>query len=231
MDISQLFKWKTEYTLVGSNKEELTNEVGEPLKVYLRIIGDNDLDLAKRYALKESKRLREQYRKESGEILPDFDEFTQEELAALLVMNEASMIYKQAERDTEVKYPTSTESLFLEDEENYSDKAARYFDELVLKIDENAQKILDDRKNYYVTLSKDALLKKVIRSYIDKIVESDMIKIYNDAILAFAVYEDPIYTKKIFANIDEARNASQFLKEQLYSEYSKLVISDTDLKK
>jgi len=231
MDISQLFKWKTEYTLVGLNKEPLSDELGNPIKVYLRIIGDNDLDIAKRYALKESKKLREQYKKEYAEVLPDFEEFTQEELAALLVMNEASMIYKQAERDTEVKYPTNTESLFLEDEENYSDKVATYFDELVLKIDENAQKILDQRKNYYATLARDNLLKKVIRSYIDKIVESDMVKIYNDAILAFAVYKDSDCTERVFSDIDEVRNATQLLKEQLYAEYSKLVISDTDLKK
>lgn len=231
MNISKLFKWKKEYTIVGRNGDPLINDSGEEIRVYLRVIGDNDLDRARKYALRQTRKLRASYQKDSAQILPDFNEFSIEELATLIVLNEASTIYKQAERDTTIKFPQDKESFNVEDAEIYVKERDEYFENLAAKVDEEAQKLLTQRVEYYKTLSHEELSRRAEKAYIDKIIEGDLSKISNDAILYFSVYEDEECTKKIFESIDDVRNAAPMLKEQLYTEYSKLVLTDLDLKK
>jgi hypothetical protein len=231
MDISKLFKWKKEYTIVGVNGEPLLNSEGEEIRVYLRVIGDNDLDRARKYALQQTRKLRASYQKDSAQVLPDFDEFSVEELATLIVLNEASTIYKEAERETTIKFPTNKDTFDIEDAENYVKERDEYFENLVVKVDEEAQKLLNQRMEYYKNLSHEDLKSRAEKSYINKIIEGDLSKLSNDAILYFSVYEDEECTKKIFESIDDVRNAAPMLKEQLYTEYSKLVLTDLDLKK
>jgi hypothetical protein len=231
MNISALFKWKLAYTLKGTTGEPVLDDTGTEITVYIRVIGDNDLDEAKKYALRESKKLRLKYREHSEDVLPDIDSLTQTELAALVVLNEASYLYKQAERDTTIPYPHSTDSLHIEDEEIFLEKLDSYFEDLVAAIDEKAQKLFTERKAYYETLPVETLQNRAKNTYIDKIVELEIVKLYNDAILFYAIYEDEACTRRVFADIDEVRNAAKFLKEQLYTEYSKLVLTDTELKK
>jgi hypothetical protein len=231
MDISKLFKWKKEYTIVGVNGEPLLNSEGEEIRVYLRVIGDNDLDRARKYALQQTRKLRASYQKDSAQILPDFDEFSVEALATLIVLNEASTIYKEAERETTIKFPTNKDTFDIEDAENYVKERDEYFENLVVKVDEEAQKLLNQRMEYYKNLSHEDLKSRAEKSYINKIIEGDLSKLSNDAILYFSVYEDEECTKKIFESIDDVRSAAPMLKEQLYTEYSKLVLTDLDLKK
>jgi hypothetical protein len=231
MDIAKLFKWKTAYTILGASGTPVLDDTGVEITVYIRVIGDNDLDEAKKYALRESKKLRTQYREHPEDILPDVDSLTQSELAALVVLNEASYLYKQAERDTTIPYPNSMDSLHIEDEEVFLEKLDSYFEDLVAAIDEKAQKLFTDRKTYYETLSLDVLQARAKNTYIDRLIEADLVKLYNDAILYYAIYYDEACTEKVFKDIPEVRNSSKVLKEQLYTEYSKLVLTDTDLKK
>lgn len=231
MDISKLFKWKMSYTIRGDNGKPLLDIEGNEITIYLRIIGDNDLDRAKKYALRQSRKLRADYRQDPQQILPDFYEYSNEQLASIIIINEATDIYKQAEREAEVKYPQNKESVSLEDAEEYEAQMSEYFDLLVDKIEEKAKAALEIRFQYYKNMATNVLIEKAQYTYINKVVEGDMAKIYNDAILFYSVYTDEECTKKSFKTIEEVRNSAQFLKEQLYKEYTKLVLKDTELKK
>ena len=231
MDISKLFKWKKEYTLVDSQGNPVVDEDDKEITVYIRVIGDNDLDEAKKFALRESRKLRNKYRASPEEILPDMDELTSTELATLVTLNEASFLYKQAERETTLPYPNSTNSLHIEDEEIYLEKLDSYFEDLIIAVDERAQKLFIETKAKYESMPIDRLRTRARNTYIDKIVEAEIVKFYNDAILFYAIYEDEACEKRVFSDIDDVRNTSRLLKEQLYTEYSKLVLTDLELKK
>ena len=231
MDISKLFKWKTAYTIIGLDGEPVLDEAGEKITVYIRVIGDNDLDEAKKYALRESRKLRTRYRLNPEDVLPDMDDLLPSELASLIVLNEASYLYKQAERNTVIPYPHSMDTLHIEDEEEFLAKLDTYFEDLVVAIDEKAQKLFLEKKEYYEAMPIENLLKRAKNTYIDKIVETEIIKFYNDAILYFAVYDDEECTEKVFTDYDSVSNSSKILKDLLYSEYSKLVLTDIELKK
>jgi hypothetical protein len=231
MDISNLFKWKKKYVIKAPDGKPLTTDDGEELYVYLRVIGDNDLDHAKRYSLRQVSKLRVEYELDPDQVLPDFNEFTVEQLASLLVLNEASEIYKRAEREVQIEYPTQKDSTKLEDAEEYVKLSDTYFERLAEKVDEVAQQGLEARIEYYKQKSKKDLIIGARKAYIEKILEGDLAKITNDAILYFCVFEDEDCTKKVFSDIDEVRNAAPYLKEQLYREYSDLVLSDRELKK
>ena len=231
MDISKLFKWKIAYVIKGDDKKPFLDPDGNTVTVYLRVIGDNDLDRAKKYALRQSRKLRADYRQDPQQVLPDFYEYSNDQLATLIVMNEATDVYKQAEKDSEVKYPHQTESVSLEDAEEYEAQMSEYFDLLLEKIEENAKAALEVRYEHYRKMDTSVLTEKAQYTYINKIVEGDMAKIYNDAILFYSVYTDEECTEKAFSSVEDVRNSAQFLKEQLYREYTKLVLKDTDLKK
>lgn len=231
MDISKLFLWKKEYVIKDAKGDPVRDSEDNPVIVYIRIIGDNDSDQAKKYTLRQSKKLRTRYRAEKEEIIPDLTDLTLDELASLQVLNEASVLYKQAERNTEIKYPKITDSPHLEDQENYSEEIDSYFDRLISAIDLKAKELIETQKQYYLSLDKQELTIKVENSYINKIIEDEMAGIYTDAIMYYAVYTDQEYTQRAFDSIEDVRNASSILKEQLYAEYSNLSIRDLELKK
>jgi len=231
MDISKLFLWKKEVVIKDKEGNPVRDADNNPLILHMRIIGDNDSDSAKKFALRESKKLRVKYRAVKEEVIPDLISLTLDELASLQILNEASTLYKQAERETEIKYPSTSDSLDLEDQENYNEAIETYFDKLITAIDAHAQELINAQKQYYMSLSKEDLLSKVETSYISKIVEQEMGKLYTDAIMYYAVYNDLECTERTFESIYDVMNSSSILKEQLYAEYANLSIRDTDLKK
>lgn len=231
MDISKLFLWKKVCIINDQQGNPLRDTEGNPVIVYMRLIGDNDSDTAKKYTLRQSKKLRNKYRSNPDVVIPDLTGMTKDEIASLQVLNEASVLYKQAERETEIPYPKETTSLYLEDQEKYAEEIENYFDKLIEAIDARASELITAQKTYYLTLTKEELMTKVDISYINKIIEDEMAKIYTDAILHFTVFEDAEYTIKVFKSIPDAQNASEVLKEQLYAAYSNLTIKDLQLKK
>ncbi len=62
VNISILFNWGKEFILYDENRKEL-------FKVYLRIIGDSDLNKAKVYALRKSAEMRKKLKSKKHNLL------------------------------------------------------------------------------------------------------------------------------------------------------------------
>jgi hypothetical protein len=230
MEISNLFKWNTVHFVEDENGDKI-REDGEPVKVFVRIVGDNDLSSARHYAIKKARKLRKEYKENAEDYIPDLDELSKEELVSIIILGEMSEIYKQAERDTEIKFPKKPDGLTLQDEERYQKERDDYFDNLQEAILNKSEEYIENRKKYYNTLSKENLKSHTTNAYINKMVENEMSKIYNDAILYYACFVDDKFEKKVFDSIEDVINASSILKSQLQNTYNKLSIKDTELKK
>lgn len=229
MDISKLFKWEGVHIIKDAQGHYITGEDGEPLKVYLRVAGDADLDKARRYALTESKKLRD-----SGEIrplIPDLSVLTDEELISFIVLNRASEIYKQAEREVEIKYPKDIEAPTLEQEETYLHEVETYFDRLHEAVIKRTNELTEAEKKALQSLTRERLLFLAIAAAENRIIEEYMLKAFNEALLHYVCFVDASFSEPVFKDIGSARNAAPFLKEQLINAYNILNLKDTELKK
>lgn len=231
MDISKLFLWTTHHIITDQYGKAMKGRDGEPVVVYLRIIGDNDLEASRKYALRKSSMLRRKYRADTDQVLPDLSMVSRDELISLILLNETSTLYKQAERDTTLEYPYLEDDFSLEAEEKYAEARETYFERLNEKIKEKTTELVEQQKRYYQQFDDDRLLDIAVKKYIDQIIEAEMLHHYNDAILYYTVFKDEECTEKVFASIEDAGNASSVLKEQLVTAYSKLTLNDVNLKK
>lgn len=229
MDISKLFKWEGAHILRDAQGHYIVGEDGEPLKVYIRVAGDADLDRIKRYALTESRRLRD-----SGEVralVPDLSDLTVEELVSFIVLNRATEIYKQAEREVEIKYPKEIETPNLAQEETYLEEVDTYFDRLHEAVIKRTTTLAEEEKTSLRGLSKERLLLLATAAAENRMLEEYMLKAFNEGLLHYVCFVDPEFTELVFKDIAAARNAAPFLKEQLINAYNILNLRDTDLKK
>lgn len=229
MEISKLFKWEGVHILCDPNGNYIRDESGEPLKVYLRIAGDNDLDQIKRYALATSKKFRESG--EAAALIPDLSGLSQEELLSFIVFNHVTELYKQAEREVELKYPHLPEMATLEEEEKYTEEIDSYYDRLHTATIEYANKLLEAERQALKSLPREELLSLAQRTAVDKLVEEYMLKAFNEALLYYTTFVDAEFKVPVFKDIENARNAAPFLKEQLINAYNILNLKDTELKK
>ena len=91
--------------MVDSKGQPIVDENGDTVKVFIRVIGDNDMDTARRLALRYSKLIREDYEVNREELTPTLDQMDTNQLVDLILVNNLSEFYRQAERDTELNYP------------------------------------------------------------------------------------------------------------------------------
>ncbi len=231
MDISKLFRWTAKVILKDLDGMPLRDANGEPVWVYIRIVGDNDLDTIRKYALKESRKARKAFTEDIDYYLPDLGSLKKEELISLILLGEMTEIYKQAERDTEINYPSAKDSLTLEQEEELSEKLETYFDRLHEAVLKNTNKLLEERRQHYNLRELEFLLPLAQKRYIDKMAEVEMSRAHNDGILRYAIFKDEEFSIPAFTSFEEAANASAHLKGQLIEAYTKLSLKDTELKK
>lgn len=229
MDISRLFKWQGVHIIKDAQGHYILGEDDEPLKVYLRVAGDADLDQIRRYALKESKKLRDS--KELEALVPSMEDLTDEELISFIVLNQATEIYKEAEREVEIKFPRDNPTATLEEEERREEEVETYFDRLHDAVIQRTNEIVAERKEGLRGNKRERLLRLCVNASVNRLAEDYMLKAFNEALLYFTCFIDDKFTEKVFDSIEAARNAAPFLKEQLISAYNILYLKDTDLKK
>ncbi len=230
MSFEQLFRWWDVCLIKNFDGQPLFKD-GEPLRVYVRILGDNDIDIARKHALKISRKNRIEYEKDPSVVIPDLSELDVAQLANLIVLNESTEIYKQVERDVELKYPADKRTPSLAEEELHLEEVDSYYERLQTEVMRQAGIALEARVKEYLNYSHERLLRIAQQSYLNKIVEEDMYRAYNDAVLYFACYEDKDFTVKVFSDMESAGNAATPFKKQLLDFYNTLIIKDTELKK
>ena len=231
MDIANLFKWSTVCFIKDETGRIIKDENGEPIKVYIRVIGDNDLDECNRYSFKVSKSLRKDYESRIDELIPDISELDREQLISLIVLNEADQIYKQANREVEVKYPKDPQDLTLSEEERFEEEKAAYFDKIQAATIDKINELIDAQKEYYRQYDEGKLVDIAKKTYLDRILYNELTKAYNDAIIYYSTYDDEKFSERTFKSIEDVKDAVPFLKNQLNNTYQQLHLKDLELKK
>lgn len=231
-----LFKWTHEVVLEDSFGEQVLKSDGTPWKVYQRVVGDAEIDMARQTALRHSATLRKRLRNSSDldrmTIIPDYSILTVEQVIALIVLNELSDIRAEASRDLLFSYPEQpTGSDSLEEQEKYQELVDTYFERREAKLQEEVNKLIVIRREHLEQYNEERLRKVHEESAIQSACREEMISIFNEVVTYFGTYSDAEFTTKAFGSYNTFKNASSVLKSQLIQKYTELEVSGQQLKK
>lgn len=232
VDISKLFDW-------GRVFEVFDPETGEVVHiVYMKLLGDADLNRARVHALRKSSELRRQLRDPNSDYrlayIRDIDEFTEQELINMITVLSNREITKNATREIKItmpKPPKSTASLekleaFQKEVDEYPEKRQQ----AVKKAIENAVKVLEAELRQS---SKEENYKRYVKSIIDELCEREGIDAFNDMQVYLGCYKDDSYKaeSRFFASFEAFDNLEPTVKNSFKVAYNSLDVEVGELKK
>jgi len=241
--ISDLLRWKSEIILkenLAEDAKPITKD-GKPVKIYMRVVGDEDLQDAYKSARVHSATKRKALRDETSlefkdQVLP-VREATKEDCLELIKVarsqNFQSEAYANTERPDDIKLeeiavdpdaPTLEEQEQLDAanaklEEDFNKAIKEYIETKMTEIDaefadislENTRSIAELEVSNITSLS--IFLQEVL-----------------DAKIVAACYTDKGYTEKAFTDIDDYRSSASIIKEQVSKAYMDLELKTEDVK-
>jgi hypothetical protein len=229
VDVSKLYAWGAKFKIDNKFSDE-------SFEVYMRLVGDADLNRTRVYALRKSAELRKKLKTiDSDERLayiPDPDTIDEEQLIQVILMDKIRDATERVVKNLRMKMPEEPKSsATLEEQEEYQ----RIVDEYPLVreklINEEVNKILTVETEKLKLLGKDTLLRDYERSLINQLCENEMLACYRDACVFYGTYSDEKFTKRFFKSFDELDEFQKDIKDQLINSYMMLEVGGEDLKK
>jgi len=235
MNLSELFKWTGELTIKDRNGEPVIVRK-RPLVLYQRVVGDNDLALARKMALKASRGLRKELRDETSSshaaMIPDSESLSDEVLANMVILADSPEIRRlanaQADKPREPLEPKQEAS--LEVQEEYEVELEEYKLAVAKAVEDKLREIIDARSAELGKLSREELSTMFLESTIKSICQAEMLKVFNNWCAYLGTYRDSKHTTRAFSSYDEYANVSPELKTQILDGYLTLEINGADLK-
>jgi hypothetical protein len=230
VDISQLFKWHKEVEIADSY-------TGQKEKVYIRLVGDADINRARTYGYREAAVLRKNLKADGSDerlaFLAEVGEFEDREvLVNAIVLLRISDIYNQSIRETTVPEPKEPKSDGTQEEfENYQlaiDNYPLVFSEAV---NQTIDKVKDRHLKELRNRPDDQLYKLYEKEVINRLCQEYMQAAYYDMCVFLGTFNDLEFTQPTFSSIEEYRNVHTHMKNTLKSEYQSLELGTDILKK
>ena len=229
VDISKLFTWGKKYEIVDNNNEVVYT-------LYMRLLGDADLNKTRVYALRKSQELRKKLRDVNSDerllYVKDQEDMSKDELVYNIAALSMREINKRAGREVSIPRPKAPKSdAGLEKMEKYQAELDNY----PKKYNEALQKFIkgevDKLKKALEEKSEDELYKMYVRMVIDEYCELEAFNAYREMELFLGCYEDEDYTQKAWDTFEKFENFDSDMKAQIRAEYEKLDINMDELKK
>lgn len=229
VDISKLFNWGSDFSLFDSMGSELT-------KVWMRLVGDAELNRARVFALRESAKLRKALKNEDSDerwaYIADIEILEFENLVETVLIYMTRDTTISAMKEIKVPLPKEPESdASLEAQEEYQNKVDAYPAERSKLIREYVETALGKERQRLLTMSKEAVYKEFVSLAINTICEEEMIKRFREMCVFFGTFKDSEYKNKFFNDFYDFDNLPTEIKTQLIEYYSALEINGEDLKK
>jgi len=229
VDISKLFRWGNQFKILDSMNNEL-------LDVYIRLVGDAELNRARVYALRKSAELRKKLKDtESDEYfayIPDKDLIEKD------ILIENILLYMTRELTlesfNEIKPPLPVEpasDASLEKQEEYQREIDEFPKKREALIRENVVKVLDRRREDLKNRDMDSLYNDFIKLLINQVCEDEMLNKFKEMSVYLGTYKDSEFKERLFKDFEVFENLPNEIKTQFLDNYSVLEISGEDLKK
>ena len=227
IDLNRLLSWRKEFTIL--------DDKSEAYKVYIRLVGDAEINRARVFALRKSAELRKKFRDETSDehlaFIPDRDAVDKEHLVESLILYEVRGVTMEAYKKIEVvhpKEPTSDSS--LEEQEKYQAEVDAYPSKVQDAVKAYVEKELDKKRKAFNKRSEEDLYNELKQAIIEQQCETEMYGKFKEICVYFGVYKDADYKERLFSSFEEFENLPSDTKTKFMTFYNSLEIGTDDLK-
>lgn len=229
VNITPLFSWGKSFELVDQDEMPI-------MKVFMRLVGDADLNRARIYALRMSAEKRKSLADKNSD---DHIAFIQEEgaleherLLGLCVLFSSKDISQRALKEINIPFPKEPRSdAKLEEFEKYQEKIDKYPEIREAAIREFVTKELASLEERLKAYSDHDLYLLYIELITNTLCEEVMLAAFTERCVYCGTYKDKEYKTKLFNSFEEFQNQDSYLKEQFVAAYEELEIPMGELKK
>jgi hypothetical protein len=229
VDISKLFKWKKDINILDDNGDIIK-------KVYMRIVGDAEINRARVFALRRSAELRKKlHTPDSDEalaFLPDIDLVEKEVFIENILLYWTKEFTQDAIRELKFNLPSEPHSeATLEEQERHQQLIDEWPENRTNAIRDYVTSRIELKREEINQATKEHIYREYIKLTINRLCEEEMVRKYREMCAYFSLYSDPSYQKHLFESYDDFDNLSSDLKSTLVSEYLDLELDGEELKK
>lgn len=227
VDISKLFKW-------GMSMDLATPQGN--VVVWVKVLGDADVNRARIYALRKSAEMREKMldldSDERVALIPVLDTSSKDKVVELMLTLRVREISEVATKDLKIEYPKDLASTAsLEEQEKYQavvDNFSNYVTELTRKAVEKG--VAKERKRLN-KMTTEELEELYTNTLIEHACETEMYQSFQDKTTYFACFKDDAYLLPLFTTFEDYLNLPTEVKGILADFYGTLSIDMDSLKK
>jgi NAD+--asparagine ADP-ribosyltransferase len=229
VNIAQLFSWSKETAIADSHGNILS-------KLWVRLVGDADLNRARVFALRSSAELRIKLKDPKSDehmaFIQDVTVVDKSNLVDVIVGLSLRDVTRNAYREVTVTIPKEPDSdASLEKQEKYQKEVDDYPKKREEAIRKYLKKKVDELTEKYNQLSDEDLQKKYESLMINELCEQESFKKFKEMCVYFSIYKDKNFKTRMFSSFDEFDNIAPEIKEKLMNEYTSLELDTDTLKK
>lgn len=227
VEIGPLFSWSKEF-VIESN--------GEEIPVYMRVVGDADVNKSRVSALRRSAELRKKLRDSDSDehfaYIKPMEDLSIESLVSVILVFSMREFSEQAKKEVKIKLPKQPKSdAKTEEHEKYQKEVDEYPEKYQKELKKLLEKKVDAEKDRLSGLGKEVLYTKYTDVMIEELCERELLKAFREWTAYLSAYKDKELTQKFFTSFEEFNNLPSELKEQFIKEYSLLELTMDNLKK
>lgn len=235
MELSELFKWKQELPIYDAKGNEVLVRT-KPLVVHQKVLGDFDINVARKEALKASRAMRIDLKLATSDssmaLMPDYADADDDTLTNMIVLSEAFEMRRKASSDAkkpkEPRKPGTDAT--LEEQETYEAAMAEYPAAIAKALDDHVSILIKKRLEALKKFNRKDLESLFVSAVTESLCQAEMLRAFNDWCAYLGTYTDSKCTERAFKSFDEYVNASTELKAQLIMGYTRLEMGGENLK-
>ena len=229
VDIKNLFTWNKQIEIYSDTQEE-------PIKVYMRLVGDAEVNRARVFALRKSAELRKKLKDEDSDeyfaYMVDSDNFEDEQLISYLVLENSRDLYQRVVKEIEVPKPKEPKSdAEIEEQENYQLAIDEYPKKVHEAVTAKIKKELENVEANLRTKNREDLYASYKKTVTNTICEAEMYSMFKAMCTFFGTYRDEEMKERYFETFEEFQNLPTKVINQFFSKYDSLEMGMDALKK
>ena len=230
VDITKLYRWSTEV--------EITDPVtDQSATVYMRLVGDAEINRARAYAFRRSRELRRRLKDPESDdrvaYLNELSEFDNKDiLISTILILLGSDFQKYAVNSIDLPIPHEPKSdAKLETWEDYQAKVDEYTEVYRKVLTKEIKKLRKKERKHLEPKSMETLYTEYEVLIAEHLCAEEMNTAYYNWCVTHSLYKDKEHKKSLFKNINEFLNLAPQVIETLTNKYHDLELGMADLKK
>ena len=227
VDIAPLFVWSKEFEVVWDDNR---------VPVFMRILGDADLNRSRVAALRKSAELRRRLKDINSDerlaFIKDIDDLSTDQLTAVIAVFSMRELSEKAQAKMKIKAPkqprsdakTSSHERYQAEVDSYPDRRQKELRSLLETEVNSLKKALESE-------TKEFIYGKYVSIMIDEMCEQELLREFKSQCCYYGSFKTEDLSDKLFSSYEEFSNLQTDLKQQFLAEYAKLELNGEELKK